>query len=276
MFVDVCRAVHHAHQKGIIHRDLKPANILVSNNDGASVTCVIDFGLAKALESWSDTSQSIHSSAWVTQLGVAMGTPGYLSPEQADGTEDSDTLSDTYSLGVVLYELVAQCPPWPHDTWKRIPHSKWSNYKRENTAPRPSSRGQIYSVGRRIDDDLDTICIKALAADRDQRYESVSQLATDLTHWLRGDPILAKPPSLTYRLRKLASRYRWQSATLLTALAACILTAVLGVTLAIRERKNSMKLTVERTAAIEAKSLANELRELAIHERTLAQPSAYG
>lgn len=275
MFVDVCRAVHHAHQKGIIHRDLKPANILVSNHDGASVPCVIDFGLAKAIESWNDPRQSMNSSAWVTQLGVAMGTPGYLSPEQADGTEDSDTLSDTYSLGVVLYELVAQCPPWPHDTWKRIPHSKWSDYKRENAAPKPSSRGPIYPGGRRIDDDLDTICRKALAADRDQRYESVSQLATDLTHWLRGDPILAKPPSLTYRLRKLASRYRWQSATLLISLAACILTAVLGVTLAIRERKHSTKLALERTAAIDAKSQANQLRELAIHERTLAQQSAY-
>ena len=275
IFVDVCRAVHHAHQKGIIHRDLKPANILVSNRDGASIPCVIDFGLAKSVEAWSDSSQPLHSSAWVTQLGVAMGTPGYLSPEQADGTEDSDTLSDTYSLGVVLYELVAQCPPWPHDTWKRLPHSKWSAYKRENVASKPSSRGQVYLVGRRIDDDLDTICSKALAADREQRYESVSQLATDLRHWLRGDPILAKPPSLTYRLRKLASRYRWQSATMFTALVACILTAVLGVTLALRERRNSTKLEIERTSAIEAKSLANKLRELAISERTLAQQSSY-
>lgn len=275
LFVDVCRAVQHAHQKGIIHRDLKPANILVSNHDGASTAYVIDFGLAKAIESWNDSSQSSSSSAWVTQLGVAMGTPGYLSPEQADGTEDSDTLSDTYSLGVVLFELVAQCPPWPHDTWKRIPHSKWSNYKRENTPPKPSSRGLLYSSGRRIDDDLDTICSKALASEREQRYESVSQLATDLTYWLRGDPILAKPPTLAYRLQKLATRYRWQSATLLASLAACVVAAVLGVTLAIRERKHSIKLAMERTAAIDAKSLANELRDLATHERTLAQQSAY-
>ncbi|MFO0939574.1 MAG: serine/threonine-protein kinase [Pirellulales bacterium] len=115
LFVDVCRAVHHAHQKGIIHRDLKPANIMVSNQDGVSVPCVIDFGLAKAIESWNDSDLSASSSAWVTELGVAMGTPGYLSPEQADGNEHSDTLSDIYSLGVVLFELVAQCPPWPHD-----------------------------------------------------------------------------------------------------------------------------------------------------------------
>ena len=275
IFVDVCRAVHHAHQKGIIHRDLKPANILVSYHDGALIPRVIDFGLAKALEFSSEPEQSVDSSVWVTQLGVAMGTPGYLSPEQADGTEDTDTLSDTYSLGVVLYELIAQSPPWPHDTWKRIPHSQWSRYKRENIAPKPSSRKWVYPAGKGIDDDLDTICGKALATDRDERYESVSQLATDLTYWLRGDPILAKSPSLTYRLRKLSARYRWQTATAVISLAACMLTAVLGVTIAIRERKNSMKFATERTAAIEAKSLANELREMAVQERTTAQHSAY-
>ena len=275
LFVDVCRVVHHAHQKGIIHRDLKPANILVTSHDGVSVPYIIDFGLAKAVESWNELSPAKPSNEWVTRLGVTMGTPGYISPEQADGTEDTDTLSDAYSLGVVLYELIAQCPPWPHDTWKRVPHSKWSSYKRENTPPKPSSHGPLASQGRRIDDDLDTICNKALSADREQRYESVSQLATDLTYWLRGDPILAKPPSLTYRLRKLTSRYRWQSATLIASLGACVMAAVLGVTLAIRERKYSTKLGVERRAAIEAKSLANDLRELAIRERTVAQHSAY-
>ncbi len=275
LFIEVCRAVHHAHQKGIIHRDLKPANILVTYHDGVSVPCVIDFGLAKAVESWNELSQTVSPNAWVTQLGVTMGTPGYISPEQADGTEDTDTLSDAFSLGVVLYELVAQCPPWPHETWKRIPHSKWSNHKRENSPLKPSSHGPLYTQGRRIDDDLDTICCKALAVDRDQRYESVAQLATDLTHWLRGDPILAKPPSLAYRLRKLTSRYRWQSATLIASLAVCILAAVFGVTLAIRERRYSAKLAIERSSAIDAEFRATESRELAVRERTVAQHSAY-
>lgn len=275
LFIDVCRAVHHAHQKGIIHRDLKPANILVTYRDGVSIPYVIDFGLAKAVESWNDTSQVEPSNAWVTRLGVAMGTPGYISPEQADGIEDTDTLSDAFSLGVVLYELVAQCPPWPHEVWKRIPHSKWSSHKRENAPLKPSSLGPLYPLGRRIDDDLDTICIKALAVDRDQRYESVSQLATDLTYWLRGDAILAKPPSPTYRLRKLMSRYRWQSATLIASLVACIVAAVFGVTLAIKERKYSAKLAFERSTAIDAESRATESRELAIRERTVAQQAAY-
>ena len=275
LFIDVCRAVHHAHQKGIIHRDLKPANILVTYHDGVSVPCVIDFGLAKAVESWNESSQIKPSDAWVTGLGVTMGTPGYISPEQADGTEDTDTLSDAFSLGVVLYELVAQHPPWPHETWKRIPHSKWSDYKRDNAPAKPSSFGLLYTQARRIDDDLDTICRKALATDRDQRYESVSQLATDLRYWLRGDPILARPPSLAYRIRKLTSRYRWQSATLVASLCACLLAAVFGVTLALRERRYSAKLAIERSAAIEAKSLATESKELAIRERTVAQHSAY-
>ncbi len=275
LFIEVCRAVHHAHQRGIIHRDLKPANILVTYQDGASVPRVIDFGLAKAVESWNAPAQMEPSNTWVTQLGVTMGTPGYISPEQADGTEDTDTLSDAFSLGVVLYELVAQCPPWPHETWKRVPHSKWSTYKRENPPIKPSVHSPLYTRGRRIDDDLDTICRKALAVDREQRYESVSQLATDLTHWLRGDPILAKPPSLAYRLRKLTSRYRWQSATLIASLAACFLAAVFGVTLAIRERRYSAKLAIERSVAIDAEGRAAEARELAVRERTVAQHSAY-
>ena len=275
LFIEVCRAVHHAHQKGIIHRDLKPANILVTDQDGVSLPRVIDFGLAKAVESWNEGSEGRTSNAWVTGLGVALGTPGYISPEQEDGIEDVDTLSDTFSLGVVLYELVAQRPPWPHETWKRIPHSKWSNHKREHMPLKPSAVGTAYNYGRRIDDDLDTVCYKALATDREQRYQSVSQLATDLAYWLKGDPILAKPPSLAYRLRKLTSRYRWQSATLVASLATCLVAAILGVTLAIRERRYSTKLDIERNAAIQAKALAVELGELAVRERTVAQQSAY-
>lgn len=275
LFIAVCRTVHHAHQKGIIHRDLNPANILVSDDKGVSIPYVIDFGLAKAVECWNSPPDHEASTAWVTQLGVTMGTPGYISPEQADGCEDTDILSDIFSLGTVLYELIAQVPPWPHETWKQVPHSKWASYKCENPPPKPSAHRPLYAYGRRIDDDLDTICKKALASDRTQRYESVSQLATDLTHWLMGDPISARPPSLTYRLGKLMSRYRWQSATLVASLVTCLVTTVFGVTLAIRERRYSTKLAIERTAAIDAKLNANELKQLAIHERTVAQRAAY-
>lgn len=275
LFVDVCRTVHHAHQKGIIHRDLKPANILVSEHEGKSIPYVIDFGLAKAVECWNSPNASEPSGGFVTQLGIAMGTPGYISPEQVEGSEDTDTLSDVFSLGVVLYELIAQVPPWPHETWKQIPHTKWSNYKSENAPPKASIQNGLYPIGRRIDVDLDTICNKALATDRRQRYESVSQLATDLSHWLIGDAISARPPSLSYRVSKLMSRYRWQSATLIASLATCLLATLFGVTLAIRERRYSTKLMTERVAAIDAKLEANELRELAIHERTVAERVAY-
>ena len=275
LFISVCRAVHHAHQKGIIHRDLKPANILVSDQDGTSFPRIIDFGLAKAVECWNSPAMLDSSEAWVTRLGVAMGTPGYISPEQADGSDDTDILSDVFSLGAVLYELIAQRPPWPHETWKQIPHTKWSTFKCENAPMKPSSYGALYKSGRRIDDDLDTICNKALATDRSQRYESVSQLATDLMHWLRGDAISAKAPSLTYRVSKLMSRYRWQSATLIATLLTCFVSAVFGVTLAIRERRYSTKLAIERTAAIDAKLHATELRELAIRERTEAERRGY-
>jgi serine/threonine protein kinase len=264
LFVEVCRAVHHAHQKGIIHRDLKPANILVAYQDGVSVPCVIDFGLAKAVESWNDSSLVEPTNGWVTRLGVTMGTPGYISPEQADGTDDADTLSDVFSLGAVLYELVAQRPPWPHETWKQLPHLKWSNHKRDNPPVKPSSHSPLYSQGRRIDDDLDTICRKAMAVDRDQRYESVSQLATDLTYWLRGDVILAKPPSLTYRLRKLVSRYRWQSATLLASLGAILVATGFAFTLAIRERSYASQYRTLNIRVEENAEIANSQRDAAL------------
>ncbi len=275
LFIKVCRTVHHAHQKGIIHRDLKPANILVSDEDGQSNPFVIDFGLAKAVECWNSSALREPSGAWITQFGIALGTPGYISPEQADGCEDIDILSDVFSLGVVLYELITQVPPWPHETWKQLPHLKWSSFKSENRPPHASVHNAIYSFGRRIDKDLDTICAKALTTDRQQRYESVSQLATDLSHWLVGDVIFARPPSLVYRVSKLMSRYRWQSATLAVSLCACLVAMLLGVTLAIRERRYSAKLLLERTAAIDAKLHANELREIAIQERTAAERTAY-
>lgn len=275
LFVAVCRAVHHAHQKGIIHRDLKPANILVSEDEGKLVPHVIDFGLAKAVECWNSPAAAEPSGGFVTQLGIAMGTPGYISPEQAEGCEDTDILSDVFSLGVVLYELITEVPPWPHETWKQIPLSKWSNFKSANKPPSASVHNGLYATGRRIDYDLNTICNKALATDRMQRYESVSQLATDLSHWLIGDAISARPPSWTYRVSKLMSRYRWQSATLIVSSLACLVATLLVLALAIRERRYSAKLLVERTAAIDAKAHANELRAIAIHERLVAERVAY-
>lgn len=275
LIISVCRAVHHAHQKGIIHRDLKPANLLVSEHDGVPFPRVIDFGLAKAVECWNSPDSGESSGAWVTRLGVAMGTPGYISPEQAEGSDDTDILCDVFSLGAVLYELIAQRPPWPHEIWKQIPHTKWATFKRENAPLKLNSFRVLYKTGRHIDDDLVTICNKALATDRRQRYESVSQLATDLLHWLKGDPISAKAPSLTYRVSKLMSRYRWQSATLIATLLMCLISAVFGVTLAIRERRYSTKLAIERTAAVDAKLRATELQDLAIQERSEAERRGY-
>jgi serine/threonine protein kinase/tetratricopeptide (TPR) repeat protein len=218
LFARVCEGVQHAHQKAIIHRDLKPANILVMEVDGKPVPRIIDFGLAKA------TTPQLADDTVFTQLGHFMGTPGYMSPEQADPTvKDIDTRTDVYSLGAVLYVLLTGVQPFENKERRKQPLDELLRKLREEEPPRPSTkvstnpdttstadaRGteprQLLSLLR---GDLDWITMKALARDRARRYGAPSELAADIRRYLRHEPVEARPASAGYRLRTYVRRHR--------------------------------------------------------------------
>jgi len=219
LFIRACEGVQHAHQKAIIHRDLKPANILVVEVDGKPMPRIIDFGLAKTITPYfSGESPN-------TLAGSFVGTPGYMSPEQADsGTQDVDTRTDVYSLGVVLYELLTGYLPFDAAQWKKLPLEELLRHLREEDPPRPSTkvsttrdasasnalaRGtqppQLVSALR---GDLDWITLKALDKDRNRRYGSPAEIGADIHRYLKNEPILARPASAGYRLRKYVRRHR--------------------------------------------------------------------
>jgi serine/threonine protein kinase/tetratricopeptide (TPR) repeat protein len=219
LFLQVCEGVQHAHQKGIIHRDLKPSNILVTLRDEKPVPKIIDFGVAKA------TSQRLTDKTLYTRLGQWMGTPVYMSPEQAEMTGiDVDTRSDVYSLGVVLYELLAGALPFDPTELKKAGLEGVARILRETEPRKPSVR--VHTLARRPSDpartrrlaipalekelrgDLDWITMKALEKDRTRRYGSVSELAADIQRHLRHEPVLASPPSVVYRAGKFVRRHR--------------------------------------------------------------------
>ncbi|MHC4100727.1 MAG: tetratricopeptide repeat protein [Planctomycetota bacterium] len=227
LFIHVCAAIQHAHQKGIIHRDLKPSNILIERFGEEHVPKVIDFGIAKAM------GFHLTERTPVTEQGQLIGTPEYMSPEQAVMSPTNvDTRADIYSLGIVLYEMLAGAPPFGPQTFRGRAFNEIQRIIREVDPPRPSTRlstvdgeatdGTESSVEaiathrgteprtlqRRLRGDLDWIIMKAIDKDREHRYASVSELAADLRHHLRHEPVLAGPPTAVYRLRKLIRRHR--------------------------------------------------------------------
>jgi eukaryotic-like serine/threonine-protein kinase len=237
LFIAVCHAVQHAHQKGVTHRDLKPSNILVTEQDGVAQPKVIDFGIAKAL------GQQLTDATMVTKIGHALGTAAYMSPEQADPAGvDTDTRADIYSLGVLLYELlVGSLPVNPEEVGLHLFLARLA--AGEANPPTPSSRLQTNRhlaatvasfrktdperLRRRLRGDLDWIVMKAMAPERGRRYDTANGLALELRRFLSNEPVLARPPSVPYWVGKFIRRHR-----IGVAVAAVAAVLVLGSTVA--------------------------------------------
>jgi eukaryotic-like serine/threonine-protein kinase len=230
LFIQVCRAIQHAHQKGVIHRDIKPSNVLVATQDGVPVPKVIDFGIAKA------TQGRLTDQTVFTAFEQFIGTPAYMSPEQAQlGGMDVDTRSDIYSLGVLLYELLTGKTPFDSKVLLAQGLDAMRRTIQDKEPPTPSTRlKQDLVAGQqpkfkiqnsKIEPDLDWIVMKCLEKDRTRRYETANGLATDIERYLKNEPVAARPPSGLYRFQKLVRRNR----VVTTSAGAIAMALILGV-----------------------------------------------
>jgi serine/threonine protein kinase/Flp pilus assembly protein TadD len=285
LFVQVCHAVQHAHQKGIIHRDLKPSNVLVTLIDGRPVPKVIDFGVAKA------TGQSLTDKTLFTNFTLMIGTPLYMSPEQAEMTsQDVDTRSDIYSLGVILYELLTGTTPVDQqrlrtlafDEVRRIireeepvrPSSRISTLRSARTATDAARRNRLERLGRLVAGDLDWIVMKALEKNRSRRYDTANSLAADLQRHLNDEPVLARPPSSAYRFSKFARRNRvgiLVAALVTAALVAAVVMLAVSNSLIRQEQSRTRE---EKTHAVLAQQTA-EARAEQMKQGVLDLQTAY-
>jgi WD40 repeat protein len=268
LFVPVCQAVQHAHQKGIIHRDLKPSNVLVAEYDDRPVAKVIDFGVAKA------TGPRLTDRTMFTEFGQVVGTLEYMSPEQAKlNALDVDTRSDIYALGVLLYELLTGTTPFETKRLRQAAFDEMLRVIREEEPPRPSRRlsstEELPSIAANrglaprklsgvVRGELDWIVMKCLEKDRNRRYDTANGLAHDLERYLHDEPVQACPPSAGYRLRKFVRRHRGPVLTacvLVFALLAAVIGTTTGLLQATWERDQKQKAL---EAEQEAKSLADQ------------------
>jgi eukaryotic-like serine/threonine-protein kinase len=271
LFIQVCHAIQHAHQKGIIHRDIKPSNVLVALHDDVAVPAVIDFGIAKA------TQGRLTDATLFTGIEQFIGTPVYMSPEQAEYTpHDIDTRSDIYSLGVMLYELLTGRPPFDPKSLTSGGLDQVRRIIRETEPPRPSTCVRTLTDSERattagfrsiapaqlatqLRGDLDGIVMKALEKRRVRRYETANALAADIVRHLNDEPVVARPPGSLYRFRKLVRRNR-----LTFAAAALVALALLGGALvslrqAVRATRAEHSVRLERNKAMEVSARADAL-----------------
>ncbi len=299
LFVQVCQAVQHAHQKGVIHRDLKPSNILVTVNDGAPVPKVIDFGIAKA------TGQRLTDKTLFTHFHAFIGTPAYMSPEQAEmSSVDIDTRSDIYSLGVLLYELLTGKTPFDGEELLRSGLDEMRRIIRETEPPRPSTRltnlaaadlrrlksrettqEEIGASSRRLvhikelvnllRGDLDWIVMKCLEKDRTRRYDTANALAADIQRHLTNEPVIARPPSAAYLFQKAFRRNK----LMFTAVSAVVLALLFGLAISVWQYQGKSQAEREQhrlREQAEVRALeANEAQKQAARQRDLATVRLY-
>jgi tetratricopeptide (TPR) repeat protein len=252
LFLAVCRAVQHAHQKGVIHRDLKPSNVLVKEQEGAPLPKVIDFGIARATDQWAVENTLL------TQFGQMVGTPEYASPEQAEVTAGViDESSDVYSLGVILYELLIGTVPFEAAEMRKAGLAEMLRIIREEEAPALSRRlistgadAATASLRRVVDGDLNWIAMKALEKTRARRYSSVDELAADIQRYMEHRPVLASPPSALYRARKFLRRRRAAAFGAAAGLAAIALGAVTVWSLLQRQPPAAPRVTGKGTVVL--------------------------
>jgi serine/threonine protein kinase/tetratricopeptide (TPR) repeat protein len=278
LFVFVCQAIQHAHQKGIIHRDIKPSNVLVAPYDGKPVVKVIDFGVAKAM------GQRLTEKTLFTELGAVVGTLEYMSPEQAElNNQDIDTRSDIYALGVLLYELLTGTTPLTRQQLKQAAFSEMLRLIREQEPPKPSTRlsdskDSLPSISAQrhtepakltklVRGDLDWIVMKALEKDRNRRYETANGFARDLQRYLADEPVQACPPSLGYRLRKFVRRNR--GAVLVTsAMLLALVAGMVGTSWGLVEARR------QTAMADQARNDEAAQRQQAVEQRNRAEAEA--
>ena len=267
LFAQVCAAVQHAHTKGIIHRDLKPSNILVSMQDGRPSTKIIDFGIAKA------TSSRLTEKTVFTEHRQLIGTPEYMSPEQAEGSLDIDTRTDVYSLGVVLYELLTGSTPFNSTDLRSAAYGEIQRIIREVDPPKPSTRISQNSetlagvaghrrteprkLGGVVRGELDWIVMRALEKDRSRRYETANSLGSDIHRYMSGQAVLAAPPSAGYRARKFIRRNRAMvSSGAAVALALLVGVVAFGWQANVARRQRDRAVAAEQQTTQRAEELA--------------------